>query len=230
MSQIIGVVQGKGGTGRSTISTNLAGALSALHPTALIDCDMPQGTSASWAALRHAEKRMGKLTIATATTHRGLVEQAQRLGQSHRFIVIDAPPRIAEVTRAILILSSLVVIPIGPGAAEVWATADVLKTIEEAREHRPDLQARLLWTRMRRTKVAQEIPGAARDELKIPAFKSALGYRVAYTEALSRGRTVGEWSDPIARQELDRLAHELVRHLGANAAIRAGKSHMTVSR
>jgi chromosome partitioning protein len=214
MSHVIGIVQGKGGTGRSTISTNLAGALSALHPTALIDCDMPQGTSASWAALRHAEKRMGKLTIATATTHRGLVEQAKRLGQSHRFIVIDAPPRIAEITRAILILASLVVIPIGPSAAEVWATADVLKTIEEARGHRPDLLARLLWTRMRRrTKVAQEIPGAADEELKVPALKSTLGYRVAYTEALSRGRTVGEWNDPIARQELDRLAHEVVRHL-----------------
>lgn len=221
MVHVIGIVQGKGGTGRSTISTNLAGALSAQHPTALIDCDMPQGTSASWAALRHAEKRMGKLTIATATSHRELVEKVKRLGQTHRFVVVDAPPRIAEITRAILILASLVVIPIGPSAAEVWATTDVLKTIEEARGHRPELLARLLWTRMRRgTKVAQEIPEAVDEELKVPVLKSALGYRVAYTEALSRGRTVAEWSDPIARDELTHLAREVTRHLEQSALTR----------
>jgi chromosome partitioning protein len=215
MSQVIGIVQGKGGTGRSTIATNVAGALSELYPTALIDCDLPQGTSASWAALRHAENRMGKLTIATAPTHRSLVEQAKRLGATHQFIVIDAPPRIAEITRAILILSSLIVIPIGPSAAEVWATTDVLKTIEEARGHRSDLVARLLWTRMRRrTKVAQQIPGAVNEELKVQSLKSVLGHRVAYVEALACGRTVSEWSDPVARQELDALVKEVVRVAG----------------
>ncbi|MEW6351460.1 MAG: ParA family protein [Thermodesulfobacteriota bacterium] len=215
MSQVIGVVQGKGGTGRSTVSTNLAGGLSTHYPTALIDCDMPQGTSASWAALRHAEKRMGNLTIATAPTHRSLVDQAKRLGQTHRFLVVDAPPRIAEITRAILILSSLVVIPIGPSAAEVWATTDVLKTIEEARAHRPNLLARLLWTRIRRrTKVAQQIPGAVNEELHVQSLKSVLGQRVAYTEALACGRTVSEWGDPVARQELDALVTEVVRVVG----------------
>lgn len=65
----------------------------------------------------------------------------------------------------------------------------------------------------RRTKVSQEIPGAVDEELKVPALKSALGYRVAYTEALSRGRTVAEWSDPVARDEIDCLTREVVRHL-----------------
>jgi chromosome partitioning protein len=53
MAKIIGVIQVKGGAGRSTVSTNLAGELSKQGKTVLIDCDMPQGTSASWYAVRH---------------------------------------------------------------------------------------------------------------------------------------------------------------------------------
>jgi chromosome partitioning protein len=61
MTKIIGLVQVKGGAGRSTVSTNLAGELSKLDKTVLIDCDMPQGTSASWFAVRQQKGRQGKL-------------------------------------------------------------------------------------------------------------------------------------------------------------------------
>jgi cellulose biosynthesis protein BcsQ len=40
--KIIGVIQLKGGAERSTVSTDLAGELSKVGKTVLIDCDMPQ--------------------------------------------------------------------------------------------------------------------------------------------------------------------------------------------
>ncbi len=52
MTKIIGLVQVKGGARRSIVSTNLAGELSKSAQTVLIDCDMPQGTSTSWFAVR----------------------------------------------------------------------------------------------------------------------------------------------------------------------------------
>ena len=45
MTKIIGIIQVKGGAERSTLATNLAGELSKVDRTAIIDCDMPQGTS-----------------------------------------------------------------------------------------------------------------------------------------------------------------------------------------
>ena len=39
MTKIIGVVQLKGGAGRSTLATNLAGELSKIGKTAIIDCE-----------------------------------------------------------------------------------------------------------------------------------------------------------------------------------------------
>jgi chromosome partitioning protein len=45
MTKIIGLVQVKGGAGRSTVSTNLAGELSKVGKTVLIDCGMPEGAN-----------------------------------------------------------------------------------------------------------------------------------------------------------------------------------------
>ncbi len=159
MAKIISIVQVKGGAGRSTVATNLAAALSRKAPTALVDCDMPQGTSMSWYSLRAAENRSGGLSLATARDHRELVELVQ--GLNREYLVLDAPPRIAEITRAMLMLSDLVLIPLGPSAAEVWATTDLLQTIEEAKQKRPQLDHRIVWNKYRAyTKSAQELTKA----------------------------------------------------------------------
>jgi len=78
-TQIVGIVQVKGGVGRSTIATNLAAVFSLKQPTALIDCDLPQGTSASWYAVRKAEVPPANLTLATARDYRELVGKAEEL-------------------------------------------------------------------------------------------------------------------------------------------------------
>jgi len=210
MAHIIGFIQVKGGAGRSTLATNVAGVFSGKYRVALIDCDMPQGTSASWYALRKQDGREHQLDLATATDHRELVKQVERLNANHDLIVIDAPPRIAEVTRAALVLSSLCLIPLGASAAEIWATADLLKTIEQAKAIKPEVDARIVWNRFRSaTRSAQELSEAVRDELGLPQLNTRLGYRVAYSDALARGFTVAEWSDPTARDELVSLGQEI---------------------
>lgn len=214
MAHIIGLVQVKGGAGRSTIATNLAGLFATKYRTALIDCDMPQGTSASWYALRQQEGRAENLTMATAATHADLVREADKLHRTHDVILIDAPPRIAETTRAALILSQLCLVPLGASAAEIWATSDLLKTIGEAKAIKPDVDARIVWTRFRAvTKSAQELSEAVSKELKLKELEARLGYRVAYSDSLAQGRTVLEWPDMVAREEVIALGQEVGRIL-----------------
>jgi chromosome partitioning protein len=216
MSRIIGVIQVKGGAGRSTIATNLAGMLSAEGKrVALVDCDMPQGTSASWAAIRLADKP-DSLTVATASNHQELVAVVKRLDAEHDYLVLDGPPRIAEMTRAALILSHLSLIPLSASAAEIWATSDLLATIHEAREVTPTVDARILWTRFRgSTKSAQELSAAAQSELGLKELKAKLGYRVAFSEALARGMTAAEWPERTARVEMQSVAREVINIMGA---------------
>lgn len=210
MTKVIGIVQLKGGAGRSTLATNLATILSRKAPTALLDCDMPQGTSASWYAVREAEGRAERLTLANVETARDLVGTIE--GLDHDYVVIDAPPRIAEVTRAILMLSDLLLIPLGASAAEIWATTDLLETIEEAQAERPELKSRIVWNKFRAyTKSAPELRDAVKKELKAPALKNTMGYRVAYSEALARGLAADEWTDKAAREEVRAVVAEIER-------------------
>ncbi len=210
MTQIVGIIQAKGGVGRSTIATNLAAVFSERKPTALIDCDLPQGTSASWYAVRKAELPPANLTLATARDFRELVDQARELSRSHRYLIIDAPPRIAGMTRAIIVMSTLCLVPLGASAAEIWSTADLLKTIDEARALRPDIDVRIVWNRFRgHTREANDLSEAAGKELGLRELKSRLGYRVAYSEALARGLAVNEWLDRSAHAEMAALAAEV---------------------
>lgn len=218
MADIIGVIQVKGGVGRSTIATNLAAILSAAGPTTLIDCDLPQGTSASWYATREAGAASGKLTLAVARDQGELVEKAAELNDSQRYIIIDAPPRIAALTRAIIILSRLNLIPLGASAAEIWSTADLLQTLDDARKYKADVDARIVWNRFRAyTREAQDLSEAVHREMKLKELDARLGFRVAYSEALARGLSVAEWPDKTAQEEMTALVDEVRRILGGKS-------------
>jgi len=210
MTQIVGLIQVKGGVGRSTIATNLSAVFSLKKPTALIDCDLPQGTSASWYAVRKSEVPPANLTLATARDYRELINVARELSLDHRYIVIDAPPRIAEMTRAIIVMSTLCLVPLGASAAEIWSTADLLTTIDAARTFRKDIDVRIVWNRFRaHTREALDLSEAARKELGLKELATRLGYRVAYSEALARGLSVDEWLDRAAHAEMLDLATEV---------------------
>ena len=217
MTKIVGIIQVKGGAGRSTLATNLAGELAKIGQTVLIDGDMPQGTSASWYAIREQAGKAGgtdtNLVADTAADHRELVKKAEQYAKTADFIVLDGPPRIAEMTRAILMLSDLCLVPVGASVAEIWSTADLLAIIEQAKKMKA-IDARMVWTRHRSfTNLAKELSEQATAELGLPILKTSLSLRVAYPEALGAGLTVAELPDQNARMELRFLIAEIRRIL-----------------
>ena len=217
MAKIIGVIQVKGGAGRSTVATNIAGELAKIGRTVLIDGDMPQGTSASWYAIREQAGKAGgtdtNLVADTAADHRELIAKVEQYKPDADYIVLDGPPRIAEMTRAIMVLADLCLVPVGASVAEIWATADVLAIIEQAKKVRA-IDARMIWTRHRSfTKLAKDLTEQATAELGLPILKTSLALRVAYPEALGAGLTVAELPDQNARIELRFLIAEIKRIL-----------------
>jgi chromosome partitioning protein len=214
MTKIIGIAQLKGGTGRSTIATNLAGLLARKGTTALIDCDMPQGTAASWYTLRADQNKLGNLTLATVNDHKQLAHEIEVLSENHDYIVLDAPPRIAEITRIMLMVSDLVLIPLSPSAPEIWATSDLLDTVKEAGKVRSNIVTRIAWNKYRgHTRSAQELSEAVKAEIKVSALKTRLGLRVGYSEALGTGLVADELPDQKIKAELSDFGDEVLKLL-----------------
>jgi chromosome partitioning protein len=211
MARVIGLVQAKGGAGRTTIATNLAGELARFHDVLLLDCDMPQGTSASWAALRKQTGRSARLSFDTVHDPVDLAAKVEQRADQSGFVILDGTPRLAEISHAILSFSDLCLIPVGASAAEVWATSQLCGMIAEVKKVRP-VVACLVWTRFKAyTHIARKLSETAYAMLSLPALGPTLGYRVAYAEALGAGLTVAELGDRVARLEIVGLVAEIRR-------------------
>ena len=55
--------------------------------------------------------------------------------------MIDAAPRVSELGRAAILASDLVLIPVQPSPLDIWASADVVRLIAEARQFKENLNA-----------------------------------------------------------------------------------------
>ena len=178
MALFITVAQLKGGAGKSTVATNLAGCLSREFRTGLIDADLPQGTASRWAALRADPA----LSVAVCDSAGQLALEAEKMDDSCDVVVIDMPPRSLKFLREALAFSDLVLMPLSSSPADVWAAEQLVDMVREARKTSKRLTARLLWNRVRSPQTVREQLASA--GLRAKVMHAAIGSRVAYAEAL----------------------------------------------
>ena len=56
-------------------------------------------------------------------------------------IVIDGPPRVHELAKSIILAADLVLIPVQPSPPDVWATAETVDLVTEARVFKEGLKS-----------------------------------------------------------------------------------------
>ena len=133
MAKIIGFVQLKGGVGRSTIATNLAGTLAETARVALLDCDFPQYTCSHWLQTRKDLYELDDhLDLYQPSTFKALLKLTEQLVDKYDYIVIDCPPRLDGYSLVTLMISNLVLLPLGASAAELWS-ADAMLPVQRPR-------------------------------------------------------------------------------------------------
>jgi len=212
MSKIIGVVQLKGGAGKSTVATNLAATFAEEAKTLLVDCDPPQFTSECWFIEREKQELQGNLTLIRAEDETSLASILRNA--EAEYIVLDGAPRITKTTKQILAVSDLVLVPVSTAGADVWATFDTEDAIREEITERKDLKVRLLMNRYRDyVNSAKTIKAGVKKEFEVGVMNSTLGYREAYAQALAHGLCADEMRNPKATEELNKLTNEVKRLL-----------------
>src|SRR5215211_5073083 len=185
---IVGVLNQKGGVGKTSLAVNFAAALALRgERVLLVDAD-PQGSSLAWSSARELNPLFAVVGMAKPTLHRDLPSVAR----DYDFVVIDGAPRVNELGRAAILASDTILIPVQPSPYDVWAAAQTVELIREAQQFKESLQAAFVINRkIVNTAIGRDVASAL-EHFDIPVLPTALCQRVLYAESAGQGLAVAE--------------------------------------
>ena len=122
---VVAVVNQKGGTGKTTLATNLASVLAENSRVLLIDAD-PQASSQNWAA---GEWHSPEAMTVTGLGKGSLTDHLRTTSRQHDWTIIDGPPGISRTSAEAVRNADIVLIPAKPSPLDVWAAADVVEAV-----------------------------------------------------------------------------------------------------
>jgi chromosome partitioning protein len=191
MKKIV-ITSQKGGSGKTTLAAHLAveAERAGDAPAWLIDTD-EQGTLSQWHERREAETPQ-RAEMPFARLEAGLANMSER-GAAYCFI--DTAPTISGQSASIIALADLVLIPVRPSPADLWAVAETVTLVKDA--GKPFLFV-LTQAKPQATITAQTIAALSEHGRVAQTF---VADRVPYAGAMTGGRTAPELSPKSAAAE-----------------------------
>jgi len=191
----------KGGSGKTTLAAHLAVEAQRIDaaPVWLIDTDK-QGTLSLWHERREAETPQ-RADLPFSRLAAGLTALADR-GAAYCFV--DTAPTISEQNTSLLRLADLVLIPVRPSPADLWAVSEAVKLVKETGQ--PFLFV-ITQAKPQASITAQSIAALSEHGRVAQTFISD---RVSYAVAMTGGRTAPELQPKSpAADEIKALWHDI---------------------
>ena len=211
---IIAILNPKGGSGKTTMTTNLARALHERGRKVLVVDSDPQGSARDW----HAASEDNPLPL-VALDRANNVKSLTDVAKGYDFVVIDGAAKLEDMIAATIKIADVVLIPVTPSPYDLWAATDLVDFVKARREitdGKP--KASFIISRaIAGTRLGDEITDAlAEHELSV--FDTHIVQRQVYPQTASEGGTVFDSRNAAALAEINALADEVLAFAGTEDA------------
>ena len=195
----------KGGSGKTTVATNLA-VIRATEgrDVLLIDAD-DQETASDFTILRNERQAAAASYTSIKLTGAAVRTETLRLGQKYQDIIIDTGGRDTTSQRAALTVADMLLVPFVPRSFDVWTLEKVGALVTEMQAANPALQAHAFLNRTDpRGHDNDEAAEVLKDTEALTFLDAPLGTRKAFGNAAAQGLAVTELKpqDPKATEEV----------------------------
>jgi chromosome partitioning protein len=207
--KIVALLNEKGGTGKSTLSQNIAACLHRQGKRViLVDAD-PQGTTRDW---RSASPENANLPNVIALDRPEMLPSLKSIDAD--IAIIDTPAKAEKMTASVIRFADAALIVIQPSGADIWASAAAVRLIQQKIDVGGKIIAAFLANRVSgATNLSKEVLSGQWNEYGIEQLETTIGNRVAFAQALTDGLSIYDTTDRAGRAEIDLLVGELEKKL-----------------
>ena len=206
---IIGLLNQKGGVGKTTLSVSIAHELAIQSETdqvLVVDAD-PQQSAITWSEVRESKLPFAVIGMAKKSLHRDL----PAIAKNYKHIIIDGPPRVTDLARSCVMASDIVLIPCTPSPYDIWASSETVELTQEASVYKEKLKSLFVINRkIANTAIARDVEEALKN-FNIDVLETTICQRVIFAEAAASGKTVFDLeADGKAANEIRQLTTKLM--------------------
>ena len=193
---IIGLVNQKGGCGKSTTAAHFAYWLSFNGSVILIDADSQQSSS-TWIS----QLESVKIPTQAILDPEQLFETIDTISDKYDAIVVDGPAGLSEVTKSILDVVDLALVPCQPSGLDLSSSSQILQLLRHRQKVRRGLPLTGLFLSraVKGTLLLKEATQALGVDPRFPLLKSVIYQRQCIADAPIQQKTVFGLSSPAAK-------------------------------
>ncbi len=188
----------KGGTGKTTIAVNLAGARAGEGRALLLVDSDKQANASQWCSIRSGEGLEPAITC-VALYGDNLADQVRKLAPRFDDVLIDTRGADAAELRSAMLVAHRLITPIQASQFDLYTMGTMDRLVQQAKGFNPKLQALALLNRATTHATASDTDDAREALAELQHYRlmdATVRERKAFKRCASQGRTVAEIDQP----------------------------------